>query len=200
MSLSKPFELFLGDTVDAHFWLELDDGTIVDHLDFPQIRKIKRKGRCVGKPIYIQTKDKNFILWVEAAFIHKEYYIDRAMRKEGPIYLQCLTNSIKNQRKFGGTIRMGSLGFENDRGFLWLYGHENARNARDFNPNYYNNYNLITETYKKLGINIEEDGEELDEDSALTEVERKEIQQIVNGLFDNTQNNPSSHHHSRMDM
>ena len=185
MSLSKPFEFYKGDGVNAHFWLELDDGTIMDHLDFPRIREIKKEEKCFGNPIYKQTKDENFVLWLRAAYKYKEYYIDRAMGKEGPIYLQCLTNSMKNQRKFGGQIRMGSLAFENDKGLLFLYGRENARTARDFNPNYYNNYNTITEMYKKLGIYIEDDGEELDElkiTSALTEERRRELQQFVNNL------------------
>tara|TARA_R110000751_G_scaffold7427_1_gene30357 strand:+ start:515 stop:1120 length:606 start_codon:yes stop_codon:yes gene_type:complete len=133
---------------NGHFWVELDDGTIVDDAKFPDkkefmgcfsIKKCSkiRYDECKNPMtnIVVMNMLKKYLTalgdkWEDVCDLFGKYW--------KPLKLCCMFNAIANQNKYGGTIKFGCNYMFGDDGITRYYirGGEGFSTYGDFKKEY----------------------------------------------------------------
>lgn len=126
---------------DLHAWVELEDGTILDYdnnnVEYASIRRTNgltdkrhyhKLPKHVNKQVFREILKKVLLPYIKGAraknphvdFKDTEqlyrYYC--ALEREVPSG-HCFFRSYVHQKKFGGKIHFGSMGWENPKGDIW---------------------------------------------------------------------------------
>ena len=121
--------------VDGHFWVELQDGTVVDNY-FPQYDFIKRFNRCEGEMLHYPAPQdvQEELLDLLAKKFKNRKYSSQDLAGFVPLFNNCDRNAVLAQKVFGGKIVFGSMGWKkigSDK-VHWEYGGADWVRAEQF--------------------------------------------------------------------
>jgi len=130
--MNKPM-IFDTEPIDAHAWVELENGTIIDPY-FEHYSMVKMIRNLKGEPQYSKFSNDDMVLQ-KCKDITKEgvrQYIKFSLAKNSnnPFWNDwedrknhCFINAYVNQKKYGGKIVYGKMGWEDSKGdIFWEYG------------------------------------------------------------------------------